>query len=79
METLDENRSINQKAKIQFLLNDHSKDIIRNILKSSKFQLLKNKIENYFNLKMYLINVEVSRNFPLIELLFFILATLPSI
>ena len=65
METLDENRSINQKAKIQFLLNDHSKDIIRNILKSSKFQLLKNKIENYFNLKMYLINVEVSRNFPL--------------
>ena len=45
METLDENRSINQKAKIQFLLNDHSKDIIRNILKSSKFQALKIKLK----------------------------------
>ena len=65
LSTLDENRSINHKAKIQFLLNDNSKDIIRSILKSTKFQTLKDKIESYFNLKMYLINVAVSRNFPL--------------
>ena len=46
MSTLDENRSINHKAKIQFLLNDNSKDIIRSILKSTKFQTLKDKIES---------------------------------
>ena len=65
IETLDEKRSIKSNASIQFLLNEDSKKIIRNILKSSKFQNLKNKIEKYFNLKMYLINVVVSRNLPL--------------
>ena len=65
MNSLDENRSINHKAKIQFLLNDDSKDIIRSILRSTKFKILKDKIESYFNLKMYLINVAVSRNLPL--------------
>lgn len=65
MQTLDEKRSINHKSSIQFLLNEESKEIIRNILRSPKFQVLKNKIEKYFNLKLYLINVMVSRNLPL--------------
>ena len=65
IETLDENRSIKNKGYIQFLLDENSINIIRNILKSSKFQILKNKIEKYFNLKMYLINAVVQRNLPL--------------
>ena len=65
METLDERRSIKSKSSIQFLLNEDSKKVIRNILKSSKFQNLKKKIEKYFNLKMYLVNVAVTRNLPL--------------
>lgn len=65
METLDESRSISHKSSVQFLLNEDSKEIIRNILKSPKFQALKNKIEKYFNLKLYLINAMVSRNLPL--------------
>ena len=44
IETLDENRSIKNKGYIQFLLDENSINIIRNILKSSKFQILKNKI-----------------------------------
>ena len=52
---------------MQFLLNEDSKEIIRNILRSPKFQALKNKIEKYFNLKLYLINAMVSRNLPLIK------------
>ena len=65
IETLDENRSIKNKGYIQFLLDENSINIIRNILKSSKFQILKNKFEKYFNLKMYLINAVVQRNLPL--------------
>ncbi len=65
IETLDENRSVKNKSYIQFLLDENSINIIRNILKSSKFQILKNKIEKYFNLKMYLINAVVQRNLPL--------------
>ena len=62
METLDETRSIYQKNSIRFSLNEDSKEVIRNILRSPKFQVLKNKIEKYFNLKLYLINAMVSRN-----------------
>ena len=65
METLDETRSIYQKNSIRFSLNEDSKEVIRNILRSPKFQFLKNKIEKYFNLKLYLINAMVSRNLPL--------------
>ena len=65
MKTLDESRSISHKSSMQFLLNEDSKEIIRNILRSPKFQALKNKIEKYFNLKLYLINAMVSRNLPL--------------
>ena len=65
METLDETRSIYQKNSIRFSLNEDSKEVIRNILRSPKFQVLKNKIEKYFNLKLYLINAMVSRNLPL--------------
>jgi len=64
-EKLDENNVINNRSSIEFILNKESKEIVRNILKSSKFQNLKNKIENYFNLKMYLNHVLVGRNFPL--------------
>ena len=46
-------------------MNQNSRDIIKDILNSSKFQILKEKIENYFNLKMYIINVDISRNFPI--------------
>ena len=41
------------------------KEIVRNILKSTKFQIFKDKLEKYFNLKMHLINVVAKRNYPL--------------
>ena len=64
-ETLDEKNKINTPSSFMFYLNQNSKNIIKDILNSSKFQILKEKIENYFNLKMYLINVQISRNFSL--------------
>lgn len=65
METLDENRTIRNESSTKFLLNDSSKEIVRNILKSTKFQIFKDKLEKYFNLKMHLINVVAKRNYPL--------------
>jgi hypothetical protein len=63
---LDEN-NISEKNDFsyKFNLNLDARNIIRNILISDDFKKLKKKLENYFNLKMYLINTAVSRNFDL--------------
>lgn len=63
--TLDKDKSINNNAKIQFILNENSKTIIRDILNSPKFEILRNKIEKYFNSNVYLVNVEITRNLPI--------------
>jgi hypothetical protein len=49
----------------KYNLNTNAKKIIKKILNTENFLKLKKKIENYYNLKMYLINASVRRNFSL--------------
>ena len=63
---LDEkNLSKNNDFNYKFNLNSNARNVIRDILTSEDFKKLKNKLENYFNLKMYLINTAVGRNLHL--------------
>tara|TARA_Y100000590_G_scaffold269029_1_gene302120 strand:+ start:5338 stop:6246 length:909 start_codon:yes stop_codon:yes gene_type:complete len=64
-DTLNENNKIESKSKFKYHLNNNSIDKIKNIINSSKFLNLINKIEKYFNLKIYLIDVTINRNFPI--------------
>ena len=64
--SLDEKSIINNSSSTHvFNLNENSKNIIKDILNSSKFKILKEKIERYYNLKIYLVNVLVTKNFPI--------------
>ena len=64
-DTLNENNKTESKSNFKYHLNNNSIDKIKNIINSSKFLNLINKIEKYFNLKIYLIDVRINRNFPI--------------
>ncbi len=49
----------------KFNLNENAKKVIKKILNSDNFIKLKKKVENYYNLKMFLINASVRRNFSI--------------
>jgi len=64
---LDDDKKHPFKSEFKFfwLINNKGKEIIKNILYSKKFSNLKKKLENYYNLNTYIINIEAARNFPL--------------
>ncbi len=65
---LNENDVIEKnKATFGFKLNNQSRIVIKKLLGNPDFLKLKKRLENYFNLKMSLININVTRNFNIPE------------
>lgn len=63
---LDDQIIDKKRSSYRYKLNNKTQEIIKNeIVYSKKFQDLKKKLEKYFNLKIYLINIDITRNFPI--------------
>lgn len=62
---LDPNNKIDHQNEFTYNLNNNSIEVIKKILNSKKFIDLKDKIEKYFNLNMFLVDTKITRNFPI--------------
>ena len=62
---LDVNEKIDNQNEFKYILNNERISAIKNILNTQDFKNLLNKLEKYFNSKIYLIDAKVTRNFPI--------------
>ncbi len=64
---LDPNHKIDKQNNFVYVLNEDIINVIKKILNSKKFKNYQDKLEKYFNSKIYLVEAKIQRNFPIEE------------